>query len=176
LMRAMCQAAYGDKYQLQREIELSSLRQLLQEFALDLDPLTLSRPIFDYWQAPRAHAGTTEFFERLHLPICMVSNIDDADLQAAIGRLGWNLPLCVTSQTCRAYKPRPEMFMAALERLSLRPHEVVHIGDSLSSDVAGARGAGIDVVWLNRRLQPATGVGPTFQARNLDDVLQFMNG
>jgi len=166
----MCQAAHGVHFRSQREIELASLRQVLLEYAVELDPLVLSAPIFSYWQSPRARPGAAEFLERLHLPVCVVSNIDDADLQAAIGILGWNLPLRVTSQTCRAYKPRPEMFTTALERLKLRPEEVVHIGDSAGSDVIGAQGAGIDVVWLNPNARPAPVTGPTFQAGNFAEV------
>ncbi|MGH7573467.1 MAG: HAD family hydrolase, partial [Gemmatimonadota bacterium] len=37
--------------------------------------------------------------------------------------------------------------------LQLRPSDVWHVGDSLSTDVAGALTSGISSVWLNRRRQ-----------------------
>jgi len=38
----------------------------------------------------------------------------------------------------------------AMRKIGLQPDEVVHIGDSLSSDVKGASELGINAVWINR--------------------------
>jgi 2-haloacid dehalogenase/putative hydrolase of the HAD superfamily len=46
------------------------------------------------------------------------------------------------------------MFNKALSLLGLNSQEVLHIGDSLSSDVAGAKLAGIPVLWVNRNNKP----------------------
>ena len=56
-----------------------------------------------------------------------------------------------TSEDARSYKPRKELFELALTETGLAPEEVVHIGDSLGSDVNGAASAGIAAVWLNRQ-------------------------
>lgn len=48
-----------------------------------------------------------------------------------------------------ASKPSPEMFLSALERLSLAPEEAVHVGDSLKHDIAGANAVGMHTVWLD---------------------------
>lgn len=45
-------------------------------------------------------------------------------------------------------KPSVEPFEAALSTLDTRPDRAAHVGDSLSSDVAGARAAGLRAVWL----------------------------
>ena len=47
-------------------------------------------------------------------------------------------------------KPDPAIFRVALERLEIRPEDAWHVGDSLQTDVAGARAAGMTAVWLNR--------------------------
>nr|WP_221374851.1 HAD-IA family hydrolase [Actinoplanes polyasparticus] len=48
-------------------------------------------------------------------------------------------------------KPQPEIFHRALRELDATPARAWHIGDSLSSDVAGARNAGLaGAVWLDR--------------------------
>ena len=39
--------------------------------------------------------------------------------------------------------PTPAPFEAALSALSVRPERAVHVGNSLRSDVAGARAAGV---------------------------------
>ncbi|HEX2702933.1 MAG TPA: HAD-IA family hydrolase [Solirubrobacteraceae bacterium] len=47
-------------------------------------------------------------------------------------------------------KPDPAVFHAALDLVGLPPELVVHIGDSLEEDVAGARAAGIEPILLHR--------------------------
>lgn len=58
------------------------------------------------------------------------------------------------SEEVGTIKPNPAFFAYALEKIGADPHECLMVGDSLSSDVAGARAAGIDCVWLNRRGKP----------------------
>lgn len=60
----------------------------------------------------------------------------------------------VISQEVGFSKPRPEIFWMALKRLGLRREEALMIGDSPTSDVAGANAAGIEVCWLNPRHRP----------------------
>ena len=50
-------------------------------------------------------------------------------------------------------KPRSEIFEAVLGGLTVERHEVLHVGDSLSADVAGAVAMGIRSVWLTRRVK-----------------------
>lgn len=47
-------------------------------------------------------------------------------------------------------KPDPRMFEAVLTRAGVAPAAMVHIGDEPRHDVAGAHGAGVRAVWLNR--------------------------
>ncbi len=49
-----------------------------------------------------------------------------------------------------AAKPEPSMFEAALDAHDLEPHEMLHIGDDLITDVKGAAQLGIPTVWVNR--------------------------
>lgn len=46
-------------------------------------------------------------------------------------------------------KPGPYLFGKALDRLGLRPEQVVMVGDNLGTDMAGARAAGLSGVWIN---------------------------
>lgn len=46
-------------------------------------------------------------------------------------------------------KPLPGIFHIALERNGVKAEETVMIGDSYSSDIAGAKNAGIDQIWLH---------------------------
>jgi putative hydrolase of the HAD superfamily len=57
-------------------------------------------------------------------------------------------------------KPDPKIFRAALDALQVSPLEVVHVGDSMTGDVEGAKAAGIAPILLDRgnRYQPAEGL------------------
>ena len=170
LMSRMCHAAYGRSFRLQREIELDSLRTVIEEMRSNLDAQVLVRTIFNNWQSPQAYRDAISFLQHLQLPVCVVSNIDEADLQSAIAAQNWELPFAVTSEACRAYKPRPEMFATALRRLRLEPCDVLHVGDSASSDVAGAQALSIDVAWINRHNRPAPLPAPTYAVSDLQKL------
>ncbi len=60
----------------------------------------------------------------------------------------------VFSDEVRARKPDRRIFERALERLHLEPEEVVHIGDDVEADVAGAKGMGMRAVWFNTGFWP----------------------
>lgn len=62
-------------------------------------------------------------------------------------------------------KPEPAIFAAAIDRLQLKAEDVWHVGDSLSTDVAGAAAAGIRSVWLNRAQRELTPSDPVPDVR-----------
>ena len=51
-------------------------------------------------------------------------------------------------------KPEPAMFEEAMRRTGLEPGEIVHVGDHLDADVAGAKRLGWYTVWVNREGAP----------------------
>ncbi|HZU59932.1 MAG TPA: HAD family hydrolase [Solirubrobacteraceae bacterium] len=85
------------------------------------------------------------------LRLVVVSNWDIslADVLERLDLSRW-LDGVVTSAGVGARKPRPEVFLQALALAEADPGEAVHVGDSLQEDVMGARGAGIEAVWLVR--------------------------
>jgi putative hydrolase of the HAD superfamily len=68
-------------------------------------------------------------------------------------------------------KPDPRIFRIALEEAGCGPGEMVHVGDALDGDVAGARSTGIRAVWLNRdgRQRPAD-VEPDWEMTSLAEL------
>lgn len=55
----------------------------------------------------------------------------------------------VISEEVGVSKPRPEIFLMALEPLGVGPGEALMIGDGVNSDIRGANSAGIDACWYN---------------------------
>lgn len=168
----LCHSACGDDFRTQRALELESLQDLLAKYQCDLDPIALSEELFAYWRSPRPYEDAMWFIQNLEAPVCIVSNIDTDDITRAIASLGWKLGTVVTSECCRSYKPRCEIFLQALDRMQCAPGDVLHIGDSLGSDVVGAQRLGMDVAWINRksrRLRPGL-EAPTYTVPGLRDL------
>jgi len=46
-------------------------------------------------------------------------------------------------------KPHPSMFLLACNKLAIEPEQLVHIGDNVDMDIAGAMNAGCRSIWLN---------------------------
>lgn len=60
------------------------------------------------------------------------------------------LDFVVTSQEAGADKPKPPIFLAALDRARVKAFEALHVGDQYQLDVVGARGAGINPILIDR--------------------------
>ena len=79
----------------------------------------------------------------------VVSNWD-CSLAGVVAELGLEVDGVVTSAEVGASKPERRIFDAALAAAGCAAAEVVHVGDSLDTDVAGARAAGIRALHLDR--------------------------
>ena len=71
-------------------------------------------------------------------------------------------------------KPDIRFYQEALRRCGLRPHEVLMIGDSMTTDILGAQNAGLGVIFFNRRNEP---IDPSLNipsVSSLSEILQFV--
>lgn len=148
--QTMFMNSYGTAFETQRVLERKSLEKTLNEFHSKADPAELSEMMFAHWVKPQIFDEAKQFFEECPVPVYIVSNIDTADILKALDFHDLKPAGVFTSEDARAYKPRKELFQLALGSTGLNCDEVVHIGDSLSSDVRGAGEAGINAIWLNR--------------------------
>ena len=93
------------------------------------------------------------------------------------GGLREHLDAVVISDAVGIRKPRREIFEETLRRLELTSREVIHVGDSLRADVAGAKACGISAVWITRRvkdpeesLKQHAGADPDFVVADLSEL------
>lgn len=84
--------------------------------------------------------------------LAVVSNWDPA-LPVLLAELGLAefFAFILPSAEAGVEKPDGRIFKLALQRLGLRPQEVVHIGDKYEADVVGARAVGITPILLDRK-------------------------
>lgn len=72
-------------------------------------------------------------------------------------------------------KPERGAFQAVSDVTGSELSDLVHVGDSLFHDVAGAQKAGATGVWFNRLgLEGSAGIRPDHEIRNMDDLRQIL--
>lgn len=130
--------------------ELTSLRITLAGMGIIADPEPFVADLEEYWANPPVYADALAFLRGNELPVCVVSNADTAPLVSAIARHGLIFDAVVSSEEARCYKPDGEIFRSAARKLGVDPRRCIHVGDSLHSDIHGAKQLGITTAWLQR--------------------------
>ncbi|MDR3136879.1 MAG: HAD family hydrolase [Coriobacteriales bacterium] len=81
----------------------------------------------------------------------------ESTLKGIISGLGLSsyFDCIISSAEVGLHKPMPEVFELALTSLDARPEQSLHIGDTISADIHGARAVGITPVLIDRENQHA---------------------
>ena len=86
-----------------------------------------------------------------------------------------HIDFMVVSEECEAPKPHPSMFEKAMELSGASAKkEVLMMGDSLTSDITGAKKFGIDSCWFNPNDNHHEGVEPTYEITCIKKTHQFL--
>jgi len=126
-----------------------------------------ARSVADWPAFPDSAPALAAVHGRYRLAI--VSNVDDDLFVASARRLGVAFDWVITAEQARSYKPSPDNFLLAIERIGLPRERILHVAQSLYHDVAPARALGLATVWVNRRHGRA-GSGATPVARAEPDL------
>jgi HAD superfamily hydrolase (TIGR01509 family) len=88
---------------------------------------------------------------------------------------GFRGPILVSSEI-GVRKPAVGAFGRLLETLGTQAHESWYVGDDPYSDVAGAREAGLQTVWINweRQTFPAALAPPQYTIRSFAELLELL--
>jgi FMN phosphatase YigB (HAD superfamily) len=120
------------------------------EAAVHLSRAHMAR-IVDVTVFPPAHAALLASL-RLRHRIGVVSNFDDTgaayDILLRHG-IAPHVDTVVVSEALGLRKPHPAVIGAGVRGLGLNAADVLMVGDTWGEDVAGARAAGVDVVWID---------------------------
>jgi 2-haloalkanoic acid dehalogenase type II len=112
-----------------------------------------------YWQLVEMLGKAQPFPEtkrvveafRARLPIALLSNADDNFLQPVLRNNGLSFPVVVSSEGARSYKPHITIFQELARRLEVPLNRILYVGDSRLADIAGAKNAGMEAAWVNRK-------------------------
>ncbi len=81
----------------------------------------------------------------------------------------------VFSQDVQVEKPDPKIFEITAQRVGCEFTKLLHVGDSLKNDVAGAKNVGASSVWLNREgVRNDTGIQPDYEVTSLTEIPEIL--
>jgi FMN hydrolase / 5-amino-6-(5-phospho-D-ribitylamino)uracil phosphatase len=82
----------------------------------------------------------------------------------------------VAARQVGALKPDPTIFHKVIEGTDLQAHEVVYVGDDPLLDVVGARGAGMQAIWIDRQggEWPPEIAPASYTVRSLTELTQLL--
>ncbi len=86
--------------------------------------------------------------------VCNTGRTPGKMLRLVLERLGMApyLKVFSFSDEVGLRKPHPEIFLRTLKALGVRPAEAAHVGDTLATDVAGARDVGMRAIHLSHSM------------------------
>lgn len=122
--------------------------------------------------------------DRVRLGVC--SNFTHAPMALRVlerAGLASLLDEIVISEDVGVRKPRREIFDETARRLDVAPEEMLHVGDNLDADVAGAAAIGALTAWITRRvrdphraLQGYSGPLPRLRLHDLAELPALLDG
>jgi putative hydrolase of the HAD superfamily len=117
--------------------------------------------------------------KRARVPLALITNGASDTQREKLRVLGiehW-FEVVVISGEVGIAKPDPSAFDLALNKLLVERENVWHVGDSLTTDVAGAKAAGLTAVWINRsgRVRREGDPEPDLEIRSLSNLTGFLS-
>ncbi len=113
------------------------------------------------WEKVAAIDGAAETLTTLsqYAKCYVATNAEDSaerEIIESLKRVGLDQYLSgiFCSRSLGAEKPDRHFFSGIVNQLSVKPSEIVMIGDSLEKDVLGAQRCGISAIWYNPRNKP----------------------
>ncbi|KEY60425.1 5-amino-6-(5-phospho-D-ribitylamino)uracil phosphatase YigB [Serratia sp. DD3] len=83
-----------------------------------------------------------------HYPLVAITN---GNVDPALCGLAGYFQFVLRSGPDGRAKPYQDMYQLAAQRLAMAPEQILHVGDDLTTDVAGALRAGLQACWINDR-------------------------
>lgn len=146
--------ANGENFRTQREVALDNFKNVLEHFHSLEEPEKLLSRMEEHWCSTPIYEDARIFMEKVKLPVYFVTNSDDKYIYESLKMHNLHPEGVITSEQAKYSKPRKEIFLYALQKTGLKAKEVIHVGDSLQSDVKCPGEAGIKSIWLNREAKP----------------------
>ena len=153
-------------------------KNLFARYPSNADPKATGLRFLEMLQRPSILCeGAAETLRALHgkYTICIATNAISALQRPRLQSIEQWIDKVYISEEVGYIKPMVEFFDSILKELGVKKEECLMVGDSLSSDIAGADRSGIDSCWLNRKGRVNTReVRPTYEIGSLLELLELL--
>ncbi len=152
---------------------------LVREAATEADiPLTAADALTAHWNTLQPWPEVSRVLGGLSargIRLGVVTNCSTILGRRAADRVGVPFSVVVTSEETGYYKPHPQPYRAALDRLGADPARTLFVAGS-PADIPGAAGVGMPVFWHNRAGLPfvTDTARPLLIADTLDPLVELL--
>jgi 2-haloacid dehalogenase len=112
--------------------------------------------------------------------LALIANIEKSILGDLMQQFNIEFDWIFTADEVQTYKPSLEIFKHALNGLEISPSRILHVGHSLSQDIAPAKELKMTTAWVNRNIPQkgvsdltTTEVEPDLEIPDLKTLLSF---
>lgn len=157
-----------------------SLRRAAIEAGLDVNDEITSQ-LFTTYVAERdiaitAYENASDVLSKLKSDGWTIALLTNGNADARATGLSGFFDVLLYAEQIGVRKPDVAAFQAVSDATDSLLQDLVHVGDSLEHDVAGANAAGAVSVWLNRNCQaPVENVSPDFEISKLSQLPRVLN-
>jgi 2-haloacid dehalogenase len=143
-------------YQPYRDLLGESLRLFGRERGWEMQPADGAALVeaLGSWQPFVDTAPALRAVRESGVRLAIISNTDRAIITHTLRQLGVEFDAVVTAEDARGYKPAPELFELARERLRVDPARHLHVAFGVKYDERPARELGWRLAWVNRHVDP----------------------
>ena len=157
-------ASLGAKLKAQTHLAMQAAKEFSKEFAqhISLDPQALEVLGFLHQRCKTAVISNLTFSE---FAWELVERFE----------LNRHLDLIIVSGDINLRKPHPQIFSMALQHLGVQPAKALFVGDTLETDIAGARNAGLTSVQIMRRTAINSIIKPHEMVTELNQLISIFD-
>ena len=140
-----------------------------------VDSAFLKRP-------PRVFYGCLETLKTLKASGLVLGLISNTGLTSPLAYKRWltreNIfqlftTLTFSNEACLA-KPKTEIFLNTLKKMQVEPHQAIHVGDNLYTDIRGASDAGMFTAWITGRDNRYGIVDPNYSISSVNELPEVL--
>ncbi|MFX0184800.1 MAG: TIGR02253 family HAD-type hydrolase [Candidatus Hodarchaeota archaeon] len=133
--------------------------RFLEELSVEVNPKLVAAAIVAYHDTKRAYLKpdpdvlpTLIKLKTFGIKLAIISNGLSVKQWEKLIRLGIHhfFDTVIISEEVGVEKPNQKIFQTALEKMRLKPNEMIYIGDNIETDIIGANSVGIISVKLDR--------------------------
>lgn len=162
-----------DTFMTEDEILVKAFAIFKRKYNVEVEQDKFISLMHEFWSKSPMFEDVKSFFEKCELPIYVITNNAIEYVSTFMSDNNLYCAGIISGSLVKAYKPHKEIFEKALEISGCKADEVIHVGDSIDSDINGAIAAGIFPLLLDRNGKNKSEQYPV--CKSLIEVLEFLN-